>query len=102
MSDRCETCRSLLSEGLDICVRGRNLDAQERTNNTLAISCDPEGWIDSGKFSNYVERHNLTNPDHPLSHRSGTLSLWIQEQYETDVAAWERRARQHLMQGCGA
>ena len=96
----CETCRELLAEGLDLCVRARQMDALDRREATLAISSDPQEWQDSGLFDRYVALHNATNPDTPISTRSGTVRLWVQEQYDTDLAAWERRGRTHLMQGC--
>jgi hypothetical protein len=34
-----------------------------------------------------------------MSSRSGTIALWVQEQYERDLAEWEKRARIALMQG---
>lgn len=90
--------RTLLSEGLDLCVRARKMDAQDRTNAALKASVDPEGWVESGKFEQYVRRTNIVNPDQPLLPRSGTIALWVQDQYETDLADWERRARAYLLQ----
>lgn len=97
-----ECCRKLLSEGLDLCVRARTLDAMDRRNATLSVSSDPDGWVASGIFDKYVQRHNATNPDQPIATKSGTVHLWVQDQYERDLADWERRARKHLMQGCDA
>ncbi len=97
----CLTCRTLLSEGLDLCVRARKMDAQDRTNATLAASSEPERWQESGMFAQHVRRHDIHNPDQPLLTKSATLPLWVQDQYEKDLADWERRGRQHLMQGCG-
>ncbi|MGJ4855529.1 hypothetical protein ACN6KF_003000 [Labrys sp. La1] len=94
-----QSIRDLLSEGLDLCVRARNMDAIDRRNNTLAISKDAEEWLSSGAFDRHVERHNAKNPDAPISTRSGTIALWVQEQYDTDLADWERRARRALMEG---
>lgn len=92
-----ECCRSLLSEGLDLCVRARKLDAQARTN--LVAEMSPS--ID---LERYAQRHN-TWPDYdhqPILTRSATIPLWVQDQYERDLADWERRARHHLTQGCPA
>lgn len=97
----CETCRALLSEGLDLCVRARKMDAMDRRAATLGISKDPEAWVNGGRFDEYVEMHNADNPDRPIATRSGTVALWLEEQYQTDLAAWERKSRHHLMQGCG-
>ncbi|GGE18530.1 hypothetical protein GCM10011390_42130 [Aureimonas endophytica] len=91
-----ERIRQLLSEGLDLCVRARAMDAMDRRSAALAASCDPEGWQASGDFDRYVERHNVSDADRPISTHSGTMPLWVQEQYETDLADWERRARAAL------
>lgn len=37
-----------------------------------------------------------------MSSHSMTLPLWVQDQYDKDLAEWERSARHHLMQGCAA
>lgn len=66
----CETCRVLLAEGLDLCVRARKLDAE--TERALAAS----------------------------GGRCGTPALWIMDQYDRDLTAWEDRSRTHLQQGC--
>lgn len=88
-----ECCKALLSEGLDLCVRARKLDAQERANALAELS----PGIDLERFAT---RHNIDVPDHPLMTRSATIPLWVQDQYERDLADWERRARHHLTQGC--
>ena len=98
----CETCRELLAEGLDLCVRARQMDAQDRRNAHLAVSCDPEAWQADGTFDRHVARNNIENPDRPISTRSGTVHLWVEDQYQTDLAEWERKSRKHLMQGCRA
>lgn len=98
----CETCKTLLSEGLDLCVRARQMDAMDRRAATLAASCDPEGWEASDKFDEYITRNNIVRPHAPIATRSGTLPLWAQEQYEKDLAAWEDKSRHHLMQGCSS
>lgn len=97
----CDTCRTLLSEGLDLCVRARKMDAMDRREATLKVSKCADEWVESGVFDEYVERHNIQNPDQPIATRSGTVALWLQDQYEKDLAEWERKARHHLMQGCG-
>lgn len=97
----CDTCRTLLSEGLDLCVRARQMDAMDRRASTLAASSCPHEWVESGLFDKYVERHNIDRPDTPIATRSGTVALWLEEQYQTDLAEWERKSRHHLMQGCG-
>lgn len=94
-----QSIRDLLSEGLDLCVRARKMDAIDRRNSTLSISQDPEKWIRTGAFDRHVARHNAVNPDAPISTRSGTIALWVQEQYDSDLADWERRARRALMEG---
>jgi len=96
----CAICRQLLSDGLDLCVRARKMDAMDRRENTLAISADPDSWIDSGRFDEHVARNNIYYPHQPLSTRSGTVPLWLNEQYDRDLLAWEEKSRVHLMQGC--
>lgn len=75
----CDQCRALLSEGLDLCVRARDMDAT---------------------FDQYVAGNNITRPHAPISTRSATMPLWFLDQYERDLADWEAKARRHLMQGC--
>lgn len=87
----------LLSEGLDLCVRARKMDEIDRRNNWLAASKDPDEWQDSGMFDTFVERWNAGHHDKQCATRSGTIALWVAEQYNTDLADWERRARAHLM-----
>lgn len=96
----CDTCRALLSEGLDLCVRARQMDAMDRRAATLAVSKDPEAWVNGGRFDEYVEQYNIDRPDRPIATRSGTVALWLEEQYQTDLVEWERKSRHHLMQGC--
>lgn len=88
------TFRDLLSEGLDLCVRARKLDSQERANITVAASADPE-WMEA-LLPRLSERHNALHPQAPMEHRSGTIPLWVQEQYEHDLADWEKRVRTAL------
>ncbi len=62
----------LLSEALDLAVRARKLDEQVAIMNMAKIGyCGPE-----------------TN--------SGTPALWVMDQYDTDLADWEKRARKAL------
>ena len=96
----CKKCRSLLSEGLDLCVRARELDAQERTNTAKAASRDGEDWEKSGSLERYTIRHNLKYPDQPMAPKSAPVALWFLDQYERDLSDWERRSRAHLLQGC--
>ena len=91
--------RKLLSEGLDLCVRARRMDGIARREATLSASSDAEGWQASGAFDRYVARHNITHPDEHIATRSGTLALWMQEQYDCDLADWEIRARKALSEG---
>lgn len=98
----CATCHELLSEGLDLCVRARKLDAQERTNISVSASVAGEEWEASGNFARHVKRHNVVFPDQPMMTKSATMPLWVQDQYEKDLAEWERKARQHMMQCAGA
>jgi hypothetical protein len=64
----------LLSEGLDLCVRARGLDAQ----------ADRAMQSEMGRIW----------PEGP---RCGTPALWVQDQYEKDLADWEGRARSAMV-----
>ncbi len=96
----CSTCRDLLSAGLDLCVRARKLEAQDRANAALECSVDGDEWESSGQFERYAIRNNYLNPDRPMSLSSGTIPLWVEDQYQADLSAWEDAARQHLTRGC--
>lgn len=98
MSDWHEAAADLLSEGLDLCVRARKMDAMDRREATLNVSVDRDAWIAGGQFDKFVADHNTARPDQPISTRSGTLALWAIDQYEKDLADWERRSRSHLLQ----
>lgn len=87
---------ALLSEGLDLCVRARKLDAQDRTNAAVDTAIDGKAWEESGLFAKHAAAHNALFVDQPMLSRSATLPLWMLEQYEHDLAAWERKAREHL------
>lgn len=93
----CTECRKLLSEGLDLCVRARKMDAMDRREASLKISKQAEEWVESGHFDEYVEQHNIDRPAAPISTRSGTVMLWMQEQYDQDLYDWENRSRRHLL-----
>ncbi|MDH7787711.1 hypothetical protein QBD01_003738 [Ochrobactrum sp. 19YEA23] len=93
----CETCTELLNEALNLVVRARQMDAIDRRNNALKASKEPEKWEASGRFDDYVERHNIDNEHAPMATRSGTLHLWVLDQYERDLHEWEGKARKHLM-----
>lgn len=96
-----DCCTKLLSEGLDLCVRARKLDAIDRTGAQMALSeAPPEWWAEN--LSKRAARHNAMFPDQKMDARCGTVALWVLDQYEKDLADWERRTRQHLMQGCPA
>lgn len=95
----CYRCRELLSEGLDLCVRARAMDARDRTAAQMSISSAGKKWWDANLAAR-AAAHNATFPDQPMSSKSATLPLWVQEQYDKDLAEWERAARHHLLQGC--
>ena len=100
MSDtREEHLEKLLSEGLDLCVRARKMDEMDRREATLAVSSDPEEWVSSGMFDKYVEMNNRHRPDQKIASKSITVAVWLQEQYDTDLADWERRSRSFLVHG---
>lgn len=64
----------LLSEGLDLCVRARNLDEQiERALEVSMGSIFPEGT------------------------RCGTPALWIRDQYDNDLTEWEKKSRAAML-----
>jgi len=86
-----EQLAAMLSEGLDLCVRARKLDAQERTN--AMVETFPE--IDMERCG---PRLTGSQPWAPYETRSLTIPLWVQEQYERDLAAWEAKARALLQQ----
>lgn len=91
----CDDCTVLLSEGLDLCVRARKMDAQDRTDAQIAISSAPKEWWDKN-LERRAAAHNAVFPDQPMTTRSATLPIWMHDQYEKDLADWERRARSHI------
>lgn len=93
----CERCKELLATGLDLCVRARDMDARDRRAAHVEASTCPE-WAGSERFDVHLIRHNARYPDQPISTRSATVRLWEQDQYDKDLAAWERDARRHLTQ----
>jgi hypothetical protein len=96
MEPRCQTCRVLLGQALDLCVRARKMDAIDRRASHLAISQNPDEWQESGTFDAFVADNNAQNPHRPIATKSATVLLWMQEQYDLDLADWEARARNHL------
>ena len=72
MAETCKTCKDLLSAGLDLCVRARGLDAQFRRDANLSASVDGEAWVKSGRFDEYVRRHNIHYPDQSIAPKSAT------------------------------
>lgn len=66
----------LLSEGLNLCVRGRKLD-------DAVMKAEIAGGI-----GDLDRRHDQT--------RCLTPALWVIDQYDNDVAEWEARARTTL------
>lgn len=61
----------LLSDGLDLCVRARKLD--ELCERSMVAS-GPDGM------------------------RCATPAVWIMDQYDNDLAAWEAKSRSALQQ----
>ena len=99
MDDRAKLAqvRELLHEAIDLTVRGRSLDAIQRRADTLAISVDGEAWQASGRFDDYVARHNATyEPWNQIETRSLTPRLWAEDQFQRDLHDWETRARAAL------
>ena len=97
----CETCRDLLNEALNLACRSDQFEEQNRRESALAASMDGKAWQQSGRFDAYVARHNEHYPAARIATKSLTMHLWVQDQYDKDLADWQRRARSHLMQGCG-
>lgn len=91
-----ERCRELLAQGLDLCVRARKLDAQERANTYIDASVAGDEWEESGRFADYAERHNIVNPVQPIATKSAAMHLWVQDQFDKDLYEWEQAARRYL------
>lgn len=65
-----EELAEVLSEGLDLCIRAKELDAQvERAIQAGMGRIFPEGT------------------------RCATPAVWVQQQYDMDLDAWEKKAR---------
>lgn len=92
----CSVCRELLSEALDLCVRARKLDMQQRAIDELAASSEPDEWLASGRFEVHSIRHNIRHPDAPMTSCLANIPAWVEEQYDSDLAKWEDKARKHL------
>lgn len=60
----------MVAEGLDLCVRARKIDQMALERDMAEI-----GWTGT---------------------RSGTPHLWMMEQYDKDLAAWEEKCRSYL------
>jgi hypothetical protein len=80
-----------LSVGLDLCVRARKLDAQDRTNIMLEEFPD----IDMERSA---PRLTALQPWAPYETRSATIPVWVQEQYDRDLAEWEASTRKLLLE----
>lgn len=64
----------IVSEGLDLCIRARELDAQiERALQAGMGRIFPEGT------------------------RCATPAIWVQQQYDADLAAWEAKAKESMI-----
>lgn len=99
MDDAHAICRNLLSEALNLTVRGRRLDAIQRRADTLDASRAADEWQESGRFDQCVAMHNATCPPwREIEPRSLTPQLWAEDQFERDLHDWETRARKHLME----
>lgn len=70
---------TLLSEGLDLCVRARKID---------------QGLVDQSIRDRFPKSAAAFPEQYS---RSGTPHLWVQDQYDKDLEAWERRARDYLL-----
>ena len=81
----CGTCRELLNEAMNLAVRSEQFEEQLRREAALGISQDAERWQAGGMFEAYVEGHNAEY-------------LWVQDQYNKDLASWRERTAAHLTQ----
>lgn len=89
--------RALLDEALNLTVRGRRLDGIARRQNHLDAAVNPEEWQASGRFDDFVARHNATRePWEQIEVRSLTPQLWTEDQFQRDLHDWETRARATL------
>ena len=70
MPEPADTLAELLSEGLDLCVRARGLDEQVQN----ALQAGMGRIFDQGT-------------------RCATPAIWVQDQYDKDLAEWESKAR---------
>lgn len=96
-ADRDRPLRALLDEALNLTVRGRRLDGIARRQNHLDASVNPEEWQASGRFDDFVARHNATRePWEQIEVRSLTPQLWTEDQFQRDLHDWETRARATL------
>lgn len=92
----CGTCLDLLNEALNLAVRSERMEEQNRREAALDAASDPDAWQESGRFDQYVERHNIEYPDRQIAPRSMTMHLWVMDQYEKDLADWMKRAKTFL------
>ena len=84
-----EDLAAQLSLGLDLCVRARRLDAQERTN------VMDEAFPGNG-LERLAPRMTANFPAQPYLTRSATIAVWVQDQYDTDLLKWETDTRAML------
>lgn len=96
----CETCRDLLNAALNLACRSDQFAEQDRRDAALSASKCPDEWEASGRFDAYVARHNYSYPYAMIAPKSLTMHLWVQDQYDKDLAEWQSAARAHLLKGC--
>ena len=96
----CETCRYLLNTALNLACRSDQFEEQRRRQSNLDASLCQDEWQESGRFDAYVERHNAHYPHAQIATKSMTMHLWVQDQYDKDLAQWQATARAHLLKGC--
>ena len=96
----CKTCRDLLNAALNLACRSDQFEEQGRREAALAASGSPDEWQQNGRFDAYVERHNAHYPHAKIATKSTTMHLWVQDQYDKDLAEWQATARAHLMKEC--
>ena len=91
-----DTCHGLLNEALNLACRSDQFEEQRRRQAALDASSDADEWIESGSFDRHVARHNERNPHSRIAPKCMTMHLWVQDQYDKDLADWQSRTRAFL------
>lgn len=86
-----EALAAQLSKGLDLCIRARGLEAQDRTN--AMVEAFP--GIDMERCAPRLNARERAR-EQPYLTQSATIPIWVQEQYDRDLLAWEDDTRSML------